>query len=382
MNRYHKISIVSLSVICAVLAIALLSLFFTNKFKRASKPLTQKRVIKLPSNPYQDIIINNKVAKRGRGPSCESRYKAIASVLSQFRRPITVLDIGAAEGYMSLRIAHDFDATCVMVEHQSGESGGFLKDLCELNTDRDNIILLYKRITAEELKFLSESEHFDVVIALNVLHHFPAEKWQMAANAVLDLADYAIIETPAAEDKYSCGRVNLPGIINFLEKNNGKIIAKTARVHTSPDTFAKTYLVKGRGKSLKRRGLLDLNNSGYEIKSDINDRYLVRKSDNQKLDWPQGISFMTFKLFNGVYPKKFMIKESLAKLKESSLSIVPQDIVIQGKKLVSLSQTNNKDLRTYDDDMLDYVCGIVDTSNMKKVVSFCKEIQNKLVANN
>ena len=69
---------------------------------------------------------------------------------------------------MSFRIAHDFEATCVMIEHSSGESGGLLKKLCELNTQRDNVILLYKKITAEELRLLSQTEHFDVVLAMNI----------------------------------------------------------------------------------------------------------------------------------------------------------------------------------------------------------------------
>jgi len=164
MNRYYKVTVVSLSVI--FVALLGFKTFFKKGAEKEKEMSTAQNDFRLPRYPYQDIIINNKIVKRGRGPSCESRYQAIKKILAQFKRPITVLDIGAAEGYMSLRIANDFDATCVMIEHPSGESAGFLKRLCELNTNRENLVLLYKKITADELKLLSECEHFDVVIAL------------------------------------------------------------------------------------------------------------------------------------------------------------------------------------------------------------------------
>ena len=111
---------------------------------------------------YQDIIINNKVFKKGSGPDCAHRYKAIKKVLKNFNRPITVLDIGAAEGYMSLRLAHDFDATCVMIADPK-TLGFYLPNLCEYNSDLDNTIVLHRRISIEELEHLSECEHFDIV---------------------------------------------------------------------------------------------------------------------------------------------------------------------------------------------------------------------------
>jgi len=384
MNRYYKITLISLS--AAVMLIGHKFFFKKNAAEKKESSVAQVD-LKLPRHPYQDIIINNKIVKRGRGPRCESRYQAIKKILAQFKRPITVLDIGAAEGYMSLRIANDFDATCVMIEHPSGESGGFLKQLCELNTDRDNLILLYKKITADELKLLSECEHFDVVIALNVLHHFPEDKMLTAANAVLALGDYAIVETPPINDTGSCGKPTLPGINKFIKEHDGKVIARTSRRHTRPDLFANTYFLRGQKKGLKRRGLIEFNSPGYEIYSNPQERFLVKKSEvdifkgNQglqdlyKVSWPKGISYLTFKFLNGVYPTKDMIKKSIVNIKKAGESIIPQHLVMQGKNLVSIADTKNIQIS---DDMLQSVFNLVDEANAKKVAVLLRDVYQKI----
>lgn len=380
MNRYYRMGIISVISVVLIFVFSFISSSVRKKSAKKSNPTVSSKhssrgKIRLPKFPYQDIIINNKVVKIGRGPNSETRYNAISKILSRFRRPITILDIGAAEGYMSLRAAHDFDATCVMVEHPSGESGGFLKELCRLNTDCDNLILLFKLIAAEELQLLSRCEHFDVVIALNVLHHFALDKWEMAANAILDMADYAIIETPPANDKNACGQKRLPGVIKFLEEHDGKIIGR-ARRHTSPNLFANIYLLKGRNKGLGRRGVLNLRGPGYEIHSDLQQRYLVDKSSKEKLNFPKGINLTTFKTFNGVYPSKRIIKESLDNLRSSGCSLVPQEIVIQGKNLVSISK--NKDPKGYDEDMLKRTRELIDASHMNDMIAICRNINTRL----
>jgi len=217
--------------------------------------------------PYQDVIVNNKVIVKGHGPDCASRYEMIKPILDTFKRPITVLDIGAASGYMSLRIANDYDSTCVMIGDPQWQKNIVLK-ICRLNTDLDNIILLSKKITAEELEIMSECEHFDVILALNILHHFPIDKWERAAKAILNMADRVIVETPPLEDKGACGQVRLPGVLRFIEEHNAKIIGK-ARRHTSPDHFGTLHLLKGNSKYLKRRHWFDFTSDGYKISSNL-----------------------------------------------------------------------------------------------------------------
>ena len=96
---------------------------------------------------YQDILIDEKVVRKG-PLECEKRYKAIQPILNLFKRPITVLDLGAAEGYFSFKIAKDYESICVMVEdgyvEMLGNTGTALQKLCEIN-DYSNVILLKKK---------------------------------------------------------------------------------------------------------------------------------------------------------------------------------------------------------------------------------------------
>ena len=74
---------------------------------------------------YQDIIINNclikpastKIQGQTINHDCTTRYRIIKNILDQYKRPFTMLDIGASQGYYSFKTAYDFPkAVCVMIE--------------------------------------------------------------------------------------------------------------------------------------------------------------------------------------------------------------------------------------------------------------------------
>jgi hypothetical protein len=64
---------------------------------------------------YQDVWVKGKLVERGER-DCEPRYEAIKKVAARFKRPFTVLDIGANLAYYSVRLAEDFDCTVLAVE--------------------------------------------------------------------------------------------------------------------------------------------------------------------------------------------------------------------------------------------------------------------------
>ena len=95
----------------------------------------------------QDVIVDNVVVQTGLS-DCQRYYNAIKPILDRYKRPITVLDLGAGQGYFSFRIAHDYDSTCVMVEdnNDSYRLANQLLELCHLNSNLRNIVLLNKRM--------------------------------------------------------------------------------------------------------------------------------------------------------------------------------------------------------------------------------------------
>lgn len=173
--------------------------------------------------PYQDILINNEAISKGVGPDCSSRYDAISAVLKQYKRPIKVLDIGASNGYFSLRIAHDYQSLCVMADLSDR-----LCKICELNTELPNIVYLRKELSLEDLQLLNQEEHFDVVLALNVVHHM--EPWKEILDVIFELGDTVIVETPPANDNRVSFTPSIPFIEEYLlNRPGGKIIQEIAR---------------------------------------------------------------------------------------------------------------------------------------------------------
>jgi hypothetical protein len=195
---------------------------------KAELNLTQKEEIlsqlsKERYFPYQDIIINNEVIFRGVGPDCNSRYEAISKIIAKYNRPIKILDLGASNGYFSLRIAHDFDALCVMIDVSDR-----LCNICQLNYKIPNLVYLKKELSLYDLTVLCQHEHFDVVLALNVVHHM--EPWKEILDIIFQLGDTIIIETPPANDNRVQETPSIPLIEEYLLNKDGRsIIAKTPR---------------------------------------------------------------------------------------------------------------------------------------------------------
>jgi hypothetical protein len=153
---------------------------------------------KYPLPIYQDVIIHNEVVIKGLN-LCDARYRLLRPILNRYQTPFSVLDLGAAQGYFSFRIAHDYPhAHCIMIEENSSDyhhHGDLLYDLCLLN-QMDNVTYLRKRMSYSDLRFLSRQEHFDVVLVFLVIHQM-AEKLSdqlLFFERILSLGDDVVIE--------------------------------------------------------------------------------------------------------------------------------------------------------------------------------------------
>ncbi len=149
---------------------------------------------------YQDIVIEDQIYPIGTDV-CEPRYDLIKPVLDRYERPFTVLDLGAAQGYFSFRIANDYPhGSCVMVEADDtsyySRHGSMLYDLCLLNKRLDNIYYLQRRMDLADLRFLKRQEHFDVVLAFLVVHlmHDQLREQIKLLECLLEIGDNVILE--------------------------------------------------------------------------------------------------------------------------------------------------------------------------------------------
>ena len=86
---------------------------------------------------------------------------------------------------------------------------------------------------------MASCEHFDVVLAFNVLHHF-GKDWQKAAEAVLGLGDNILIESPSESDTISQKNLCVPLLAQYLVQKNGKMIFECSR-HTDLNSKGKLF---------------------------------------------------------------------------------------------------------------------------------------------
>jgi len=283
---------------------------------------------------YQDIWIDGEVEKGVR--ECESRYESIRKQLEPYKnKPFTVLDIGANLGYFSLRIAHEFPkAVCVMIEHDYAD---WLKGIADRNGLK-NVIILKKQVSKTELERLADCEFFDVVLALNVVHHIGYD----SLPAIERLGELLIVETPSPYDKGSCGQKELQPIFEHIEARYS-FIGRFSR-HTSTELSLMSCL-KSKKNGLKRK-FWDADDNGNKGVSDIKiqrGKYInTRKEGVEKREWYAGINLRTFQHLNGIYPWKLEICVSVGESdwkQHSDLS--PWNIIVQGSgvKLIDVNDS-------------------------------------------
>jgi SAM-dependent methyltransferase len=273
---------------------------------------------------YQDIIKNGEVTKKGQR-ECESRYTSIKKTLEKFNRPFTVLDIGANLGYFSFRIAYDFpQAVCVMIEDHYSDK---LLSLCKENNLK-NIIFLKKKINADELKKLAECEHFDVVLALNVVHHIGDVVSTM--DSIQNLGDNIIIETPYFLDEGACGKENLEGIYKKVTAEYRSI--GTFSRHTSEHNSVMGILEQTKSKlKMKYWDASKEFDQAASIDSSADSKYFIHTDKLEKRNWIPGINLRTYQFLNGIFPERIQLVKLLETLDYTAhVDFTPWNLIIYG----------------------------------------------------
>jgi SAM-dependent methyltransferase len=140
--------------------------------------------------PYQDRWVRGRVTTRGYR-ECATRYALLRKGLGHLR-PRTVLDFGAAGGYFSFRLAQDLGADVTAVD-DSPE----LATTAKANGDR-RVRLVRRRLNLTQLRGLG---HFDVVLALSVLHHLVP--WREHLEALRAAARrLLVVELPEPSERF------------------------------------------------------------------------------------------------------------------------------------------------------------------------------------
>lgn len=248
-----------------------------------------------PHATYQDVIVNGVVIRSGYGPDCEERYQAIRkNVLSHYKRPFSVLEIGANNGYFGFRALADFNCRYVMIEKLRG-----LPYICDWNTNvNDRVIVLNTYANDNMLQALTEKEHFDVIIICNLLHHL-GDGYKAWIDQAYKMCSHLIIEIPAPNDPISRSK-NIELMTQYIKSfPNVKVIAMSARrrgVNHLP--LSPMFWISNQSNTFNFNG-------NKIIKSDWKEKKIIKDLDGKKVssDWIHGISLDTFFRYAGIFPR-------------------------------------------------------------------------------
>lgn len=281
--------------------------------------------------PYQDVLIDGQVTEKG-DRECAARYGAIKPHFSRYGRRFCLLDIGAAEGYFGFRIAQDFDAVVVMVDYLPR-----LAELCERNKPR-RTIFLHHGLSVKDLVDLGDCEHFDVTLALSVIHHW-GNQWKEAAEAILDIGQDVFVETLAPEDQRACyHQYAVPLFEHLRSLETCKGLYGAFRSHTSEESrpmwrfgINKHTLRRAFLTPPDRAGICDMN-----IFSGFQEKGITHKGVTRS--WIHGINLWTYHNWAGErgYPPRSYVVQ---KLKEFPLptarhgDIRPWNFIFDGEDL-------------------------------------------------
>lgn len=223
---------------------------------------------------------------------CIPYYDEIKRFLSQYQRPITVLELGPYAAHVSLQIARDFNATCVMLTDDRQRA---VFNACE-SQSAENVILLKRRITFDELTRLGECEHFDVVLLLNgfdpLLKDDDRMAWETGLQKAVNLGDHCIMVL-----RYGSDHENPIAQVRPLFKGEIRSLSDDGHTMLAIHSKQKKYIYRTQWKKIKKH-----HRAVYIVASSFAKKYLIKKQIGTNTPWIRGINLSTFKGLGGVYP--------------------------------------------------------------------------------
>ncbi len=280
--------------------------------------------------PYQERWIAGETTASG-DRECASRYEMLRPVLESYQRQFTVWDIGANLGYFGCRIAAEFGAVSIMVDPRP-----VLADVVRENALPTTIAMTHQ-LTAEDLIELAQSEHADVVLALNVLHHMP--DWRKALPAVFALGENVIIETPGIGDVNSAHYRESQELFHALWRHTQETLGAseshvTAGIkrpmflfHRPKTAVTSSYSYRERVRSRGAHAVRP-----HRIDSDQTEK-TVLFADGECRRWHHGMNLWNWLQMGGSYPDRKDVQDTVALTRICDVhgDIKPWNFILQGQ---------------------------------------------------
>ena len=299
---------------------------------------------------YNDVRIKGKTVSLGYRNS-ENRYKEIFEFCKKFNRPISVLDLGAAEGYFTFRLSEDFSGVFVAVESNPKRK---LLESCVKNNNH-NILLLDKQMNLKHLKNLKEVQHFDIILALNIIHHFD-EPFQDVLETLVSMCSFCFMEHPNSLENNSTKnfqrlkseKLNLEKFKPKLLNKNQSGLGNSANQKLERNLW---LLENTQSKTIDRgwRGASKYNeqfgpNTEININSNFDQIHVNYGLRDERRNWIPGIDLRTFLENNGVYPTNDEIIRLIDAMEiDEAKDLGPHNLILNGQQLFPIDQNDKID---------------------------------------
>lgn len=280
---------------------------------------------------YQDTWIGGR-AERSGARECGTRYSALCTLFGRYGRRFTMLDLGAAQGYFSVRAAEQYDCVAVMVD----ERDDGLLDICR-RSQLDSLVFLDARLDLETLRMLGSCEHFDVVLAMNVLHHVDAPAAELVA-AVCALGDNVVIETPPPGDINACGGERHAALHEAVGESCKHVMATTPS-HVTHSVLRELRLGV-QAKTRITRSYFDYPDGMPPADVAVASSYLHKEVSiprkRERRPWVAGINLRTYQLLGGVWPPTEMVAEWIEETPITTPhgDVRPWNFILDGSQVV------------------------------------------------
>jgi len=295
---------------------------------------------------YQDIWVKGKVFKQAPGylRFGNERFAIVDSELQKYKRAFTMLDIGASQGYFSFRCAEKYpQSTFVMLEGSNPYYRLISKQLasiCTLNNHLTNVIWLDRSIIEGDLIRLSQCEHFDVVLAFNILHWFK-DSWQNLFDAIHQMSHVAIFEVPPVESNNDPDQRALRGSLHSFLSSKASRIKKGVPRHTNPQLTTTFYIIENNKPFLIKRSSFhhsQFHDRELIIYFDYIQKYLQKtpiasQFPSTTTEWFPGINLMTYLHLNGKHPSRKTLCQYIP-VDKSHRDWMANNMVVQGNTLL------------------------------------------------
>lgn len=305
---------------------------------------------------YQDIYINGQVMRKA---SNNERYRdecftIINSILSQYKRSFTMLDIGASQGYFTFRAAEKYPHSVFVMLKGSNKYypkiSEQLHSIFNENTNADNIIWLDRSIRSSDFVRLSQCEHFDVIVAQNILHWFPKD-WKTLFDSFLKMSHVTIIELPPVDNGLDENQFKLrTDIHNYLRNRANQKLHGVSR-HTNPNKKTSYYIfINESGRSyLDKTSMVhpSFGDREHLVTFDFSEKHLIKSNLASDLKyvksstWHPGISLITYLCLNGQYPHRKDLSNNLLEDNEH-FDWMPNNMILQGSKMQLIDKGDPK----------------------------------------